>query len=103
MSGQLVNDVVVRRGVPLNAWKHVPEPPYRIADDMNLYTRQEFEQYHGHKAPGLWIRAPPCYEHIMEVITGKGDLAQLWDVDTRLRALRGTKGMRLVHTRTSVL
>ena len=43
MSGQLVNDVVMRRGVPLNAWQHVPEPPYRIADDGNLYTRQEFE------------------------------------------------------------
>ena len=93
MSGQLLKDVLVPRGVPFNAWQHVPEPPYRIADDMNLYTRQEFEHYHGHKAPGLWIRAPPCYEHIMEVITGKGDLAQLWDVDTRLRALRGTKGM----------
>ena len=43
ISGQLVKDVVVPRGVPFNAWQHVPEPPYRIADDMNLYTRQEFE------------------------------------------------------------
>ena len=60
MSGQLVNDVVVRRGVPLNAWQHVPEPPYRIADDGNLYTRQEFEHYDGQKACDLWTRAPPC-------------------------------------------
>ena len=55
ISGQLVKDVVVPRGVPFNAWQHVPEPPYCIADDMNLYTRQEFEHYYGRKASDLCL------------------------------------------------
>ena len=78
MSGQPVSDVVVPRSVPLNAWQHVPPPLYRIAKDRNLYTLQEYQDYYGKKASSeLWTRAPPCYEHVMDLVTADGEFAKL--------------------------
>ena len=93
ISGQLVKDVLVPRGVPFNARHHVPEPPHCIADDMNLYTRREFEDYYGRKASDLWIRAPPCYDHVLNVITANGELVNLWDNETSIRTLFQREGV----------
>ena len=90
LSGQLVSNVVVGRGVPLNAWQHVPEPLYRIAEDGNLYTRQEFEHFYGQKAYDQWTFAPPCYEHVIDVINGAGELAHLSALDFLHRKTKST-------------
>ena len=81
LNGDLVSEVVLGREVPLNSWKHVPEPFFRIAEDGNVYTRKEFEDYYGHKAYDRWASALPCYEHAIAVIVDAGAVSHLTAVD----------------------
>ena len=82
LNEDLVSEVVVGREVPLNIWKHVPEPFFRIAEDRHVYTRTEFEDYYGQKAYDRWASALPCYEHAIAVIVDAGAVAHLTAVDS---------------------
>ncbi len=77
ISGDVVSEIVLGRDASLNRWEHVPEPFFRIAEDGNLYTREEFQDYYGHKACDRWASAFPCYEHAISVIVDDGALSRL--------------------------
>ncbi len=81
LNGRIVSDAVVDPDETLNAWQHVPQPLYRIAEDGNLYTEQEFEQLYRKNASDEWTFAPPCYEHVFDFIKGNGELAHLSALD----------------------
>ena len=75
MSGLVVSEHVVPRLVPLNPWQHFPQPPYRIARHGNLYTFPEYDAYDGNeKSSGMWQKAPPCYEHLLDLVIQEGEV-----------------------------
>ena len=74
MGGLVVSEHVVPRLVPLNPGQHLPQPPYRIARDGNLYTFPEYSAYYGNdKSSWMWYQAPPCYEHALELVSAQGE------------------------------
>ena len=77
MSGDVVSEIRLGRDASLNRWEHVPEPFFRIAEDGNLYTREEFQDYYGHKACDRWASAFPCYNHAIDVIVDANSVTRL--------------------------
>ena len=80
MSGVAVRHASVPRDEPVNVWKHLPPPLYRVAADGNLYTFQDYAAYYGEeRSKELWTRAAPCYDHLINLVTQDGDMLQ-WSV-----------------------
>ena len=74
MIGLVVSECLVPRLEPLKPWQHFPQPPYRIACDGNLYTFAEYSAYNGtEKSAWMWYQAPPCYEHVLELVSEQGE------------------------------
>ena len=92
LNGRIVSDAVVDPDLALCAWQHVPQPLYRIAEDGNLYTEQEFGQLYRKNASDEWTFAPPCYEHVFDVIKGNGELAHLSALDFLPKEVKFTDG-----------
>ena len=80
MSGVAVRHASVPRDEPVNVWKHLPPPLYRVAADGNLYTFQDYAAYYGEeRSKVFWTRAAPCYDHLINLVTQDGDMLQ-WSV-----------------------
>ena len=80
MSGVAVRHVSVPRDEPVDVWKHVPPPLYRVAADGNLYTFEDYAAYYGEETSKVfWTRAAPCYDHLTHLVTQDGDMLQ-WSV-----------------------
>ena len=81
LNGRIVSVAEVNPDVAFCAWQHVPQPRYRIAEDGNLCTEQDFEQLYKKSASEEWKCAPPCYEHVFDMIKDNGELAYLSPLD----------------------
>ena len=88
MSGEVVCENVLRRDESLNRWEHVPDPFFRIAEDGNLYTRQEFQDYYCDRGGDRWASACPCYNHAIHMICDANS-------DTGLSAIEFLHSLRL--------
>ena len=81
MSGDVVSEIVLGRDESLNRWQHVPDSFFRIAEDGNLYTREEFQDYYGDRACGMWASAFPCYNDAIQVIGDNNSVTRLSAVE----------------------
>ena len=79
MNGETVSQASMSRGEPLQAWKHVPLPFYRVAADGNLYSFEDYAAYYGEDmCEEFWTRDAPCYDYLIHLIAQNGDMLQLF-------------------------
>ena len=84
MNGNVVNQACVPCMELIQAWMHVPPPPYRVAADGNLYTCEDYAAYYGEMDSNeFWTRDAPCYDHLIHLVTQNGEMLQ-WSVPIRI-------------------